>query len=224
MQPEPLNGCSKIIITSHHSTPGMRLELTQEILANNRRRMISDLRITCEDKLHDLETTTSLLDLLPEFISLISTLTTYCKDEKDMWGEYTAEFMLQASLEQFYIYGSTKASMVDEAFAWDRVGLVGHASEGKAHPKISPIEIVSEDQKAQYRGLLFPDQRISWNWHLRQVAKNLPLPRFEEAILDLLKLLLNFLQKPILTQLEEGKLDSLSRSETTEFKKRVGFA
>lgn len=196
-------------------------QLTQETLANNRQRMISELRLACKDALRDLETTTSLLDILPEFESLVSSLITHCEDEKDTWGEYASEFMLQASLEQFHIYGNTKAALVDEAFAWDRVGLLGASFEEKRKTEVHNTR--REDQKARYKAALLPDDKLSWNWHLREVAKRFPLLRFEDAILDLLELLLNLLHKPILMQLEEGRLEGLSEPETTEFKRRVGF-
>ncbi|KAK2757845.1 hypothetical protein FQN54_004251 [Arachnomyces sp. PD_36] len=189
-------------------------QLNQETLGNNRRRMISEMQISREDVLRDLETTTSLLDILPKFMTIISTLATYCRSEAELWGKYASEFMLQASLEQFYVYGATKPTVVDEAFAWDQI-----VSADRSQTEMDTVP--QAEQKATYKALLLPDRNISWNWHLREVANKFSLLCFEDAILDLLELLLNLLPKPILTQLEEGKLEGLSESETADFKKRV---
>lgn len=196
-------------------------QLTQETLANNRERMVSELRTACKDTLCDLEATVSLLDLLPEFITLASTLIAYRGTEKGSCAEHISEFMLQASLEQFYIYGNTKTALVDEAFAWDRVDSVGPSFEEDGQTEMDTR--VPTDQKARFKDILLPDGRLSWNWHLRGIAQEFPLLRFEDATLHMLERLLNLLDKPILTQLEEGKLEGLSESETTEFKERVGF-
>lgn len=183
--------------------------------------MAYELQIGCPDTLCDLEVSVSLLALLPDFVALASILIAYCKNERDTWAESISEFMLQASLEQFYIYGNTQEAVVDEAFAWDRVDSEEYSFEEYGQTEMHTI--VREDQKVKYRDILLPDGRISWNWHLHEITKRFPLLRFEDAILDILELLLNLLHKPILTQLEEGKLEGLSESETTKFKERVGF-
>ena len=141
-------------------------------------------------------------------------------DAKVIWNEYATEFMLQASLEQFYVYGSSKADLVDKAFAWDCLG-------SGASPDInSPSDTdttVWESQKARLKALLIPKKGLTWNWHLRKIANKFPLLRFEDAVLDLLGHILKLLEMPILMQLEKGRLEGLTEVETEEFKIRVGF-
>jgi len=63
---------------------------------------------------------------------------------------------------------------------------------------------------------ILPEDRSSLRAHLEELCRSLPLFRFEERVLAYVEALLDCGQKPILIQLERGKLDNLSEDETAK--------
>ena len=54
------------------------------------------------------------------------------------------------------------------------------------------------------------------------MANNLPVARFEESVVDFLGGLLDGQPRPLLAQLESGKVDGFSRKETRALQERIG--
>lgn len=73
-----------------------------------------------QSKYYGEKDSVSLLDTLPIFIALTATVTRMNEDFKisDEWMELAAEYMQQAALEQYLIYGAQGPGPLREAFAW----------------------------------------------------------------------------------------------------------
>jgi hypothetical protein len=55
------------------------------------------------------------------------------------------------------------------------------------------------------------------------MANNLSITKFEESVMSFLGGLLDSQPRPLLAQLESGKIDGLSRKETRALQKRIGI-
>jgi hypothetical protein len=154
--------------------------------------------------------------------------------------ELAAQFMLQASLEQYLACGATGCDAIDEAFAW---GLKPtHSTKG--HKKSDSIALDSDDSvdllsevdrmfqdeenpsqeipdwhdiKASHIAELAHNDSETLRQHLEDVANGYPIADFEETVLQLLAGLAASLPKPVFSQLEKGNLDGMSTAETQEF-------
>jgi len=75
---------------------------------------------TITDPFYGTASSVSLLDTLPSFMSLSAAVLTI-KSEWTVnlaWMNTAAEYMLQASLESYLIYGAADGGVLQEAFAW----------------------------------------------------------------------------------------------------------
>jgi hypothetical protein len=157
----------------------------------------------------------------------------------DIWMHLATEWMLQACLEQYLVFGAHGADAIDEAFAWGRrnqeADLPGSAppiddSEGDPFATNMDAEDLELWESIRQRMLakvlppLRPDGRtpdiVS---HLTRLASEYPLSETEEKIESLLRNMAACTPQPILSQLEHGKLEGMSREETTEFVRSCGL-
>ena len=183
----------------------------------------------------------SLLDLLPSFMGVIAARNELNNSNLSTGlMELAAQFMLQASLEQYLACGATGCDAIDEAFAW---GLKPtHSAKGhkKANPTahdgddtadlLSEVDRMFQDEdrnsqelphwhdiKASHIAELAHSDSETLRQHLEDVAYGYPIAEFEETVLQLLAGLAASLPEPVLLQLEKGNLDGMSREETQGF-------
>jgi hypothetical protein len=195
-----------------------------------------------EDAFYGTPECLSLLDLLPSFMGVIAARNELNNSNLSTGlMELAAQFMLQASLEQYLACGATGCDAIDEAFAW---GLKPTPSP-KSHKKSdsnglsgdnSPVDLLSEvdrmfqeednpsqevpdwhDIKASHIAELAHNDSETLRQHLEDVAHGYPIADFEETVLQLLAGLAASLPKPVFSQLEKGTLDGMSSAETQEF-------
>lgn len=186
----------------------------------------------------------SLLGLLPSFMSVSAAIASFFDGNNitDVWMHQATEWMLQAVLEQYLVFGQQGLDAIDEAFAWgykpwqDSLGV---EEEGHVDDEVNLM--FSDDTEAkevegwsavrvQYLEELFPDEAELPNAeggrlqrHLESVAARFPIVDFEKKIVDFLHALSVTIAKPVLVQLEEGQLDGMSEEETAAFIKSCGL-
>lgn len=191
--------------------------IPKSTLATNRRDMMSHLCVFCDQDFPDSEFCVSLLDILPEYVAL-------CKmvplNVTHSWMNGAVVFMLQAAIEQILIYGNIIEDSIDEAFAWDWVEVTGQVLWTSENNDAEAS--MWENKRISLKTSLLNNQRPTWEDHFRHLLTEFPLLHFDEMILELLSGLLKMLNTPVLMQLEAGKLDGLTVTETEAFKDRIG--
>ena len=231
--------------TRHKTTTDAR---QQAYLESRRAYTLKVLKRPAEDDLHEdafygTSACLSLLDLLPSFMGVIaarnelnnSNLSTGLMD-------LAAQFMLQASLEQYLACGATGCDAIDEAFAWGlksthlakshkRADTTAHDDGDDTADLLSEVDRMFQDEddnnsqenpdwhdiKASHIAELAHNDSETLRQHLEDVAYGYPTAEFEESVLQLLAGLAASLPEPVLLQLEKGTLDGMSRAETQGF-------
>nr|POE48806.1 hypothetical protein CFP56_38903 [Quercus suber] len=212
-----------------------QLPLPAQELERNRAQILHALGLPAEDEMHEpafvgTPDCVSLLDLLPLFMR-ISALRNAMADSvvSPSWLALAAQFMLQACLEQFLVFGASGTDAIDEAFAWgykhednnnednDATDLAAmtRTSQDPAvmvNDMFSDPELATEidawqDLKADALAQLFPrtasDEPLSSSvlpHLLQQVAARHPFRAFEAAVFDFLAALHGSLERPVLLQ------------------------
>ncbi|KAK0928554.1 hypothetical protein LTR29_017377 [Friedmanniomyces endolithicus] len=110
--------------------PGMPIDANMllhspENLDRNRAHVLHSLDLPAEDEAYEdayygTADSVAYLDLLPLFVQ-VSAARNAMMDPSgltDAWMRMAAEFMLQAVLEQYLVFGSRGAEVIEEAFAW----------------------------------------------------------------------------------------------------------
>ncbi|KAI9868443.1 MAG: hypothetical protein M1813_005887 [Trichoglossum hirsutum] len=189
----------------------------------------------------------SLRDTLPAFIELSACVTSTYKAGRvnETWEKMAAEYMLQAALEAYLVYGEEGEEALRECFAWgfdakdeddvvvnamfwdeDADAMQRWARIREEHLKsVRPTPLSSSHD---YLLTLPPIQLIPppgtpIRDHLETVASRFPLFRFEGRLLDFLWALTCHEAAPVLAQLEAGQLDGFSREETEALTNRCGI-
>ncbi|KAK5145535.1 hypothetical protein LTR04_001278 [Oleoguttula sp. CCFEE 6159] len=176
----------------------------------------------------------SLLDALPAFMGLSAALARAVSDWNitPRWMALAAESMLQAVLEQYLVYGASGTAPLDEAFAWglnrgvteesdDEEQLVNTMFQDEEDPE-REVEGWKEVRE-EYRQALIPPVTTPLLAHLDTLALQHPLANYEDSVLAFLHALLASQPAPLLTQLEAGQVEGLTRQETEALKARAGF-
>lgn len=227
------------------------LPLPLEDLESNRAVVLHALRMPAENDAYEkaffgTKASVSLLDVLPMFMSVVAAcneLYNISLNEKTM--ELSAEFMLQACLEQYLMYGASGSDAVDEAFAWGHKpesasGL--HAPNGDAPMSDTSTAAIDETDRMfeddsdytrelsgwtnirlEYTRMITRPASLGLMKHLEGVAKHHPIENFESLLLEFVTGLSACLPAPILRQLEQGKLDSMTSAETAAFLQSCGL-
>ncbi|KAH0543990.1 hypothetical protein FGG08_001757 [Glutinoglossum americanum] len=175
----------------------------------------------------------SLRDTLPAFMELSAYITSTYKSGRvnETWEKMAAEYMLQAALEAYLVYGESGDAALRECFAWgfDAEAMDGDAGEGGF---LVNTMFWDEDQsimekwariRNEHMQALAPPPQTHLQAHLETVATRFPLFRFEGRLLDFLWALTRHETAPVLAQLETGCLDGFSREETEALTRRVGI-
>ena len=153
-------------------------------LERNRAHVLNGLDLPPEDEIHEdahygTSLCLSLLDLLPLFMQ-VSAVSNAMNNSSltSFWMQLACEFMLQACLEQYLVFGAQGSDAVDEAFAWgykdgehDDANVDGE--EAMSMDKNEEINDMFENEvysvevdgwastKASYVSRLFPDASAS---------------------------------------------------------------
>lgn len=199
---------------------------------------------TCEDAFYGTPACLSLLDLLPSFMAVIAARNELNNSNLSTGlMELAAQFMLQACLEQYLVCGATGCDAIDEAFAWGYKPTNPTNGNRKSeldaiHGDGSPTEMdrmfQDEDDhsqevpdwretKASHLAELAHSDSETLRQHLEEVADGYPIEDFEETVLKLLAGLAASLPGPVLSQLEEGRLDGMDDAETQTFLRDCGL-
>lgn len=228
-----------------------RLPLAPQALEYHRARSLEAVKLQPEgdkhgDVFYGTPASLALLDILPLFMSVIAVRNELANSNLSLGlMDLAARFMLQACLEQYLIFGVDGSDAIDEAFAWGykHPHAVTESEDQVDSINSQGVEDVSEetirmfqaedgvqeespdwkDLKAKYIALLADDKPGALQDNLEQVAKDQPVAKFENTILQLLAGLAASLPLPVLAQLERGNLDGMESKETIAFLRSCGL-
>ena len=235
------------------------LPLPVQALERNRAHVLHALGVPAEDEdyedaFYGTAGSISLLDLIPLFMRVSAARNAMNQSNlTGRWMQLASEFMLQACLEQYLVYGAQGLDAVDEAFAW---GYKEH-SPNDASAEVgdemftcqdNEVESMFEDEdyemevedwnstRLSYLHQLLPlsipgedkapteftsdDDSSDWTAfvaHLESVAKKHSIGAFETSMLSFLSALANSIAKPVIIQLENGRLDGMTEQQTRDF-------
>lgn len=153
--------------------------ISQQQLERNRAHLLHELDMPAEDEEYEdafygTSSSMSLLDILPLFME-VSAIRNAMNSSNltDRWMHLACEFMLQACLEQYMVFGANGLDVIDEAFAWgyrsddlDQMNVDGE--DGTTQAKYDETNTMFEDEdyaievedwspiKASYLEQLFP--------------------------------------------------------------------
>ncbi|RMY71193.1 hypothetical protein D0863_05308 [Hortaea werneckii] len=171
----------------------------------------------------------------------------------EQWMQLACSFMLQACLEQYLVVGASGTDAIDEAFAWGlkprgREEVANDEINDMFEDPIYETEVEGwANVKRQYlERLLLPATGKRWHEsnslpssplsnqggqpvvdltsRLESTATQHTIVKFESDVLGFLHALSESIDRPVLVQLEAGKLNGMSTEETTEFIKSCGFS
>ncbi|OJD28174.1 hypothetical protein ACJ73_00435 [Blastomyces percursus] len=194
----------------------------RSFLERNRQDMYLHMGIPYYDGGDDNIPVVTLLDILPECMSLCRMV--YGHDIPDTM-ELLVRFMLFAAIEEILLQGKSIAEATNEAFAWDYPYKFACDDDDENFAQdykacVAQWESVRKSVKASLVGA---DGDEGWESRIGQILERCPFIRFEEHVMEWLAALLKFQNTPILVQLEEGKLEGLTLQETAAFMDRVGI-
>ena len=155
------------------------LPISQQELERNRAHVLHELGIPAEDEdyedaFYGTSSCISLLDIMPLFMKVSAARNAMSGSNlTERWMQLACDFMLQACLEQFLVFGAQGSDAIDEAFAWGYVedghGHINGIEEGEpAMSNRDEVDAMFEDDeyamevegwsetKASYLNQLFP--------------------------------------------------------------------
>lgn len=234
------------------------LPLSAQNLESNRAHVLSSLDLPPEDDAYDdafygTSASPSLLDLLPLFMRVSAACySLFDSSVNDGWMALATEWMLQACMEQYLVFGASGSDALDEAFAW---GHKEHGAEDEGPDEL--CEGMFEDEGAEVEGWamrkttalekLFPQEgavdgtmtlakdgeaearsreaagETHLVSHLTSIAARHPVLEFEKSVLSFLEALSRSIPAPVLEQVERGQLDGMSEEQTQAFLKECGL-
>jgi len=197
-----------------------------------------------EDAFYGTSACITLLDLLPSFMEISAARNAMNNSNlSERWMRLACEWMLQACLEQVLVLGANRADLVDEAFAWGYTnrnsdkssGIEQNTMQNEAEDEIN-LMFEDEDYESEIDG--WQDVKLEFlrqtytgtpdtgydaeslhatTTHLQRLAAKYQIATFESAVLEFLVVMSQSMPKPVLAQLETGKLDGMTEDETRNF-------
>ncbi|KAL8895022.1 MAG: hypothetical protein Q9207_008329, partial [Kuettlingeria erythrocarpa] len=194
-------------------------------------------RSNCEDSKtenaqdHYQSDVVTLPETLPLFLSLSAAQNALQESTiTKLWMRLAAGYMAQAFAAEVLVHGNNHQGLLQQTFRW---GFDPNcdAKEGSDAWLINDMfdadyDVLSlwEDIKDEHMRALQPPDGAPLATHLKTIVSGgLSISTFNDKIAEFLLGLLCAHPKPLLTQLESGKVDDLSRRATATLKKRAGF-
>ena len=221
------------------------LPIQLEDLERNRAHVLCQLGAAAEDETYEdafygTQRCISLSDLLPMFMQVSAARMAMSNvNLTAKWMELASDFMLQACLEQYLVYGSEGADAIDQTFSWGykaesdtttAVESAGASSEEDINAMFEDDEFAQEakgwaESKAYYLSELLPETYSNDDLvaHLENLAAEYPIADFEQHLVEFLANLAGSIPEPVLLQLEKGKLNGMSTKETRIFIQSCGL-
>ncbi|CAK4034588.1 Hypothetical predicted protein [Lecanosticta acicola] len=215
---------------------GLPIELHE--VEQNRARVLSSSGVAQEDDAYDdafygTSACLSLLDLIPLFMEVTAAcnnmLDIACGPSRGLM-ELIANLMLQACLEQYLIFGASGSDAMDEAFAWGYKSTDGEEEEQDG--ELKELFRGSEEEEEEVQGWKETRERALQQLlggdddtpqRLSRLASAHPLAETLHTVTDYLESLAAVTPRPVLAQLEGGKMDGMSEAETREFLRDCGL-
>ena len=226
-----------------------QLPIPAEELERNRGLVLQELDIPAEDEekeeaFYGTSFCVSLLDILPLFIEVSASRNAMnASNLSEQWMNLAAELMLQACIEKYLAVGAQGTDAIDEAFAWGYEEPRTNIHSSDVNDMFEDEEYATEVEgwsqiKRSYLERLFLSKEAligiggSDNStvarpivsHLETIAAEFPIATFETSILTFLARLSMSIPKPLLVQLESGRLDGMNEEETQDFLKDCGVS
>ena len=233
--------------------PDLTENLTHRNNKENKKEQISHESSASDRRLggHDLsQPAVSLLDTIPLFMAVSAAqISMQGGTITDTWMRLAAGYMAQAVAEQYLVYSCQRQDILQEAFSWG-FDPECSAEEGTDDFQINVMfwgidavvdgwdRIRNEHAQAvslnlicrthQLTGFvwqLIPPAGTNLQLHLEKLmANDLSIFEFERRLIDFLEKMLMGQPKPLLLQIESGKVDGLPRMDIRELIEAIGLA
>lgn len=160
----------------------------------------------------------ALKDALKEFMILSTWNSANFAEVSRLWMENAANFMLQAVLEAYRCHGASDLDAANECFAW---GLTEMDASTEDIEEVVINEMFAGDSgeiSVEFEGIrkevlegIIPPAGASLEAHFDKLAEENPWSKFEETTVNgYLAAVLSQQTKPVLNQLENGKLSGFN--------------
>ncbi|KAH8146038.1 uncharacterized protein LAJ45_09960 [Morchella importuna] len=174
----------------------------------------------------------ALKDVLKEFMILSTWNSANFAEVSRLWVENAANFMLQAVLEAYRCHGASELDAVNECFSWGRTEIDATTEDIE---EVVINEMFSGDSgeiSAEFEGVkkeilvgILPPTGSSLEAHFDKLAEQNPWSKFEEATVGgYLTAVLSKQPKPVLNQLENGKLAGFNNVDIEEILANAGVS
>lgn len=222
----------------------LNLPLPEEELEENRQAALAASDVRAEDEAYEdlfygTSASISLLDLLPSFMRVSSACQKlFDKQANESWMQLAAELMLQSCLEQYLFFGASGSDAIDEAFAW---GFRTDSQRGVDQSEVAdedPFGYVDaddqdlasdwEDIRREALASLFPSKNEDGSQpdipaHLGILTAKYPRFQTEQTVRSFLRGISTAISSPVLTQLQDGQLEGMSKGETKALIRECGI-
>ncbi|KAL7276274.1 hypothetical protein RUND412_000740 [Rhizina undulata] len=174
----------------------------------------------------------ALKEILREFMVLSTWTTAYFAEASSLWMQTAVSFMLQAALETYRCQGAENIDALNEYFSW---GLAKSPDISNDHIEdivINEIFVgnsgqVSLEFEMLKHGMLreiIPPAGTTLESHFDNLAAKYPWQKFEEnLVLGFLGAVTQSVSKPVLAQLEQGRLEGFGDKEVSELLSVAGI-
>lgn len=173
----------------------------------------------------------SLLDTIPQFMAVSAAqISMQGGTITETWMRLAAGYMAQAVAEQFLVYGSQRQGVLQEAFSWG-FDPECSAEEGTDEFQINAmfwgVDAVVDGWdriRDEHTQALTPPAGTDLQAHLETLmANDLSIDEFDRRLIDFLDKMLMGQSKPLLLQIESGKIDGLPRKEIKALYEAIGM-
>ncbi|KAL8719866.1 MAG: hypothetical protein Q9225_003191 [Loekoesia sp. 1 TL-2023] len=172
-----------------------------------------------------------LRETLPLFLALSAAQNALQESTiTEIWMRLAAGYMAQVYAEQVLLLHENRSGMLEDIFHWGFDSNLT-AEEGSDARMVNEMFDADDDTinlwetiKEEHMRTLRPPPGTSLTAHLEAiVSSGLSISAFKEKVSEFLVGLLSAHQPPLLTQLERGKVQGLSRKSTAALKTQAGF-
>ncbi|KAI5806204.1 hypothetical protein EDC01DRAFT_138208 [Geopyxis carbonaria] len=174
----------------------------------------------------------NLREVLWEFMLLATHMSARFAEASELWMETTIQFMEQAALEAYRVYGSRGVDAMNEAFGY---GVTAMTDDDESIEEIVVNEMFAGDSGAvgiDFENLknealreIIPPSGISLEDHFEKLARESPWKVFEDRMVNGYLHAVNKSQPPpALAQLEQGRLEGFEASEIRTVLRNAGVS